>query len=246
MEGPPAWAAKSCDLCPPCSSEGFGEVTLFPIKAPKKKAREEHHHVLLLSVTAADGQEQFLLQQRPLKGLLAGMWEFPSMLLDPDGGPVEDLVSAAAPHAPWLARCRPQALGTVEHVFSHIHATYHVHCSHGGPQPPDTGRWLSRDAIAEEAVSTNMKKVLAMHDETCATHGAAPSQGRRHGGKRAGPEPATAPPRKTAGAKSTTQPRSKAPKSTTRPSKTAKTPGAGPSGPQKPIAAFFAKKTSAD
>ena len=63
-------------------------VTRFPAKAKKAAAREERVAVCVLSCAgavkregAAASEPRFLLVQRPPDGLLAGLWEFPSVPL---------------------------------------------------------------------------------------------------------------------------------------------------------------------
>lgn len=65
-------------LCCPLQSicEGFaqGIAGELPVKAPKKPRRIEEKTVLLLHCS-----DTFALRQRPKKGLLAGLWELPSL-----------------------------------------------------------------------------------------------------------------------------------------------------------------------
>lgn len=51
------------------------QVTAFPCKVEKKGARQEKVSVLVIERNGS-----FLVTRRPDKGLLAGLWEFPSCL----------------------------------------------------------------------------------------------------------------------------------------------------------------------
>ena len=67
----------SCDLCPfqaDCEAKKQGTIRQLPHKEPKKARRKEEKTILVLFQG-----EKVALQKRPEKGLLAGLWEFPSM-----------------------------------------------------------------------------------------------------------------------------------------------------------------------
>lgn len=67
-------------------------VTRFPVKAEKAKPKEETVAVCLLELRPeGKGPEEgrFALLKRPEKGLLAGLWEFPSVLLEEPAKPAK-------------------------------------------------------------------------------------------------------------------------------------------------------------
>lgn len=69
-----------CDKCPVakwCGAYALGEQEILPEKRPKRGRKEEWHALAL----ATDGK-RMLVRQRPDKGMLAGMWEFPHYLMD--------------------------------------------------------------------------------------------------------------------------------------------------------------------
>ncbi|KAF9581798.1 hypothetical protein BGW38_001066 [Lunasporangiospora selenospora] len=80
----------TCLLCVPdmdIDTKDIGQVTQYPRKAIKKAPREEECAVCILERIVKDtesGKEKslFLLVKRPEKGLLAGMWEFPTVEQD--------------------------------------------------------------------------------------------------------------------------------------------------------------------
>lgn len=115
-------------------------VTEFPVKVAKVQAREEYISVCVLEVSssAADGptkplldlESHILVMQRPKKGLLAGLWEFPSVALG--NVPVSPEKERAAMDC-YLKESlgldlgvskelvkRRETLGTRRHLFSHI------------------------------------------------------------------------------------------------------------------------------
>ncbi|KAF9912204.1 hypothetical protein EC991_000615 [Linnemannia zychae] len=142
---------EKCELClPETETEGKeqGLVTQYPRKAIKKAPREEECAVSILERRATNPdtgvtRSMFLLVKRPEKGLLAGMWEFPTVEQDQlqarhkISGPSsykqrsessrEYLVETLG--MDWVKSCKDiqrRDLGSVQHLFSHIRKTYHV------------------------------------------------------------------------------------------------------------------------
>lgn len=67
--------APQCDRCPLqaiCQARVQGITEQLPVKSPKKPRKQEEMTVFLLH---CDGQ--YVLEKRPDKGLLAGLWQFP-------------------------------------------------------------------------------------------------------------------------------------------------------------------------
>ena len=68
--------APLCSECPLrefCTAYKEDSWSLYPVKPPKKKRKIEDKTIILLEY-----QGTYLIQKRPPKGLLAGLWEFPS------------------------------------------------------------------------------------------------------------------------------------------------------------------------
>ena len=102
--------------CASCPCGGFcmgfqrGTSESLPVKSPKKERREEDLTVFILSC-----EGKVLLRQRPEKGLLAGLWEFPNLI-----GHLNEQEALAAVEEMGL---RPrELLRMVErsHIFTHI------------------------------------------------------------------------------------------------------------------------------
>ncbi|XP_019752255.1 adenine DNA glycosylase [Hippocampus comes] len=163
-------------LCPLCPREPWDEelgAQNFPRKPAKKPPRLERTLTCVLTRRGERGEEEFLLMQRPNKGLLAGLWEFPSLLLEEEERSEKKHKTALCTHlgkhlrAP-LIDCSLQYVGEVLHIFSHIHQIYMVYALHLGDAeaPPPTGdlRWISRPALQEAAVSTGVKKIVKLYE----------------------------------------------------------------------------------
>ncbi|XP_058408251.1 adenine DNA glycosylase isoform X9 [Diceros bicornis minor] len=103
-------------------------------------------------------------------GLLAGLWEFPSVTTEPSGqhqrrALLQELQNWAGP----LPATRLQHLGQVVHTFSHIKLTYQVYgLALEGQTPvtvaPPGARWLTREEFHTAAVSAAMKKVFRVYE----------------------------------------------------------------------------------
>jgi A/G-specific adenine glycosylase len=147
----------------------------FPVKAVKKAARIEE--TLVCAIRRSDGQ--YLIQRRPLKGLLAGLWEFPSKLLETtikiDKKKREQL---SLEHVSGLlhgteAGKKPKIsykgeLGSIDWQFTHIKLTMHVHLFTVGEDAmvaeddeEQPRQWVA-DVDAFESMGTGMRKCWDM------------------------------------------------------------------------------------
>ncbi|NWJ10207.1 MUTYH glycosylase, partial [Crypturellus undulatus] len=72
-----------CPLCPPATEPWDSSlgVTNFPRKAAKKQPRAARTATCVLEHRGRRGAPRYLIVQRPSSGLLAGLWEFPSLPL---------------------------------------------------------------------------------------------------------------------------------------------------------------------
>ncbi|MGB2924444.1 MAG: A/G-specific adenine glycosylase [Limnothrix sp.] len=98
-----------CSNCPWqnfCQAYLRHEPTDFPRKAPKKKVPTKR----LVAAIAFNLQNQVFIQQRPVKGLLGGLWEFPNV-----EGDLQSLLADLFPNAIY-----EQSLATVFHAYTHF------------------------------------------------------------------------------------------------------------------------------
>ncbi|NXX39667.1 MUTYH glycosylase, partial [Tricholaema leucomelas] len=160
-----------CPLCPPAAEpwDSSRGVTNFPRKAAKKQPRAARTATCVLERRGCHGAPEYLILQRPSSGLLAGLWEFPSLPVA-QGLQEEQQREVLANH---LQACMGQPvaagglqfIGEVVHIFSHIHQTYVVYSL---PLDGDVtwdpasspSRWVTEEEFHASAVSTAMKKVL--------------------------------------------------------------------------------------
>ncbi len=102
-----------CGECPvseQCKAYQAGNMQAFPVKAKKKSRKIEEKTVFLIEY-----QGNYLLQQRPESGLLAGLWEFPSQ----EGKlSLERLLPLLKE---WGVDAKQvELLGSGKHIFSHV------------------------------------------------------------------------------------------------------------------------------
>ncbi|TXT15583.1 hypothetical protein VHUM_00086 [Vanrija humicola] len=168
---PDAGTGAACDLCAPIPApEGTAtipSVTVFPMKKEKKASREEHEAVCVTEWRGPAGSK-WLFTKRPDKGLLAGLYEPPSVPVAGTSSQGDKLAASRAALAELLQEpevTAHTAHAPVPHIFSHINMTYHVqHAVVSGALPAlraDRAAWLDADEVAAANVGTGVKKVWA-------------------------------------------------------------------------------------
>jgi A/G-specific adenine glycosylase len=145
----------ACALCPwrrACVAAARGSQSDYPVKPPKKEGALRRGTAFVLR----RGDGAILLRTRPDKGLLGGMSEVPTSAW---------VVGGAAPgleDAPVTVTWRI-ANTPVRHVFTHFPLELTV-CAAPWPQgapPPSGHRFMPEAALAQEALPTVMRKVIA-------------------------------------------------------------------------------------
>ncbi|HKJ38062.1 MAG TPA: A/G-specific adenine glycosylase [Anaerolineales bacterium] len=110
-----------CDDCPVrefCKAQKNGTQALRPVRKPKKDAP---HHIHAAGVIVQRGR--VLLAQRPSKGLLGGMWEFPNGRVEQN--PAKELTKILRSEYRLKVQ-RKEAWGIVQHAYTHFKVTVHV------------------------------------------------------------------------------------------------------------------------
>lgn len=135
--------APACERCPMgdlCVAKKENRQTELPKKLPKKPKKQEQRTVLVLCCNG-----HFAVQQRPQKGLLAGLWQFPNV-----DGTLTDQEALDLADA-WGIRPRElKRRVRREHIFTHIRwdmLAYRIDCQ--TPAPAFT--WLTGEEIAKTA-----------------------------------------------------------------------------------------------
>ncbi len=148
--------SPSCILCPfngSCMSQARGDAETFPRKTPKKEGQLRRGAAFVL--LREDGT--ILVRTRPDKGLLGGMTEVPGTAWSADFK-TQDALSHAPIAADWV-----KLRGHVRHVFTHFPlelTIYAARCSKR-KNAPKGARFVSLDALDQEALPSLMKKAIA-------------------------------------------------------------------------------------
>ncbi len=112
-----------CLLCPLikiCESRKNGTQDVRPVLKPKKMSP---HYIHAAAVIINRGC--VLLAQRPPDGLLGGMWEFPNGRVNVD--PAKELTKVLDA-AYKLKVKKKEALGVIQHAYTHFTVTVHAFC----------------------------------------------------------------------------------------------------------------------
>lgn len=135
-----------CEKCPlreHCQAHAQGLVEILPVRFKEQKRKIQQKTVLVL---VQEGK--VLLQKRPQKGLLAGLWELPNLEGHLSAEEVQSYVKALGGKTLSISPL-PQA----KHIFTHI--TWEMigyALSTDGLIPKDTALFLSRQQLQALAI----------------------------------------------------------------------------------------------
>ncbi|MBE6612368.1 MAG: A/G-specific adenine glycosylase [Ruminococcaceae bacterium] len=106
--------APKCERCPAaqlCEAHRLGLESELPVKSAKAARRVEICTILLLTQNG-----RYAIRRRPDKGLLAGLWEFPSL----PGAADEDAIAEFLTRENLTHVGNVHALGNAKHIFTHV------------------------------------------------------------------------------------------------------------------------------
>lgn len=139
--------APLCEKCPLahlCAARAAGTALELPHKAAPKPRRTEPVTLALLESPAG-----FLLQQRPQKGLLAGLWQ--PVLWEGEALAAGEVLARLQAMGVNTGTAAPEALPAAKHIFSHIEWHMNGILLHVPAQDAPAGCvWASREALQAE------------------------------------------------------------------------------------------------
>lgn len=144
-----------CLLCPlrhPCRAKEQGNPEDFP----KKVSKKEIPHVEAVSAVIIKG-DRVLLRQRPPRGLLGGLWEFPNWPIEEGKDLKRSLKTHLKKEGASTVRL-DNPVGTLKHTYSHFKLTLHVyHCEL--PDGRISGKWVSLRDLREHPMSRLHRRI---------------------------------------------------------------------------------------
>ena len=143
---PKSPACGNCPWADVCVGLAKGLALVLPYKTAKKKVPTRYGHIYWIE----NGNGSVLLRQRAMKGLLAGMTEFPS----------SEWVEGAGTFSPTLKLKWKRVTGVVEHTFTHFHLELTVWRARK-KTPALNGHFVSFAELKDEALPSVMRKVAA-------------------------------------------------------------------------------------
>ncbi len=161
-----------CLLCPlaeHCAALANGTQHVRPVKPPRK--RTPHYDVAAGVIWRGEPfASELLIAQRPVDGLLGGLWEFPGGKMEPDDVDLAACLRREIDEELGIA-IRPGAqLTTVKHAYTHFRITLHAfHAQHtrGVPQAIACAdwRWIDMGDLDQFPFPvTDQKIVRALRD----------------------------------------------------------------------------------
>jgi len=158
---PRAPLCGQCPLVEACQARQLGQEERFPVRRP----RQPLPHYEIAAGVIWNGQGQFLIAQRPLDGMLGGLWEFPGGKREP-GETLKDCLRRELAEELDVEVAVGTPLTVVQHAYTHFRITMHAfHCRIVSGQPRALGcadwRWISLDDVPRFAFSAADHQIIA-------------------------------------------------------------------------------------
>ena len=161
--------SPKCLLCPlrdPCLARQRGTQAERPVKPPRKKT--PHYDVVAAVIWEhAVGEGRFLIAQRPLDGLLGGLWEFPGGKLESGETLAQALVREIEEELSITVKpAAEEPFVVVKHAYTHFKITLNaVHALYDGGQIQHVGvinhAWVTATELPNFAFAVTDQKIIA-------------------------------------------------------------------------------------
>ncbi len=160
-------AKPRCLLCPVqthCQAFQNGTESKLPIKTKKKQGKQ----VYIISVVIQNEFGELLIQKRPAKGLLAGLWEFPSIEVELELMQSSETVETVVADQINFNLFNVDQIAKFKHVFTHITwriVGFTACCHHQGQTIVPNQVWVSEKELLQYALPIPFQK-LYQHFQT--------------------------------------------------------------------------------
>ena len=155
----------ACTVCPVsdfCSAFIAGRAEAYPARPPPRPV--PHHCDAAGLIAAPDGL--MLVRQRPVDGLLGGLWEFPTVRLD-EGEDAVDRIRESVEEAHDLTIAVGPVVATIGHAYSHFRVTIVAHWCRVIGNPYDAQKdpptaWVDADGLEAIAMSRAHRRLASL------------------------------------------------------------------------------------
>ena len=157
-----------CLLCPLqdlCAAAACGTQADRPVMPPRK--RTPHYDVAAGVIWQGEPcASPLLLAQRPHKGLLGGLWEFPGGKLEPDDAGLPACLRREIEEELGIDIAVGDLVAVVPHAYTHFRITLHAfHARHLSGEPQSLGvadwRWVELAEVETFPMAVTDRKILA-------------------------------------------------------------------------------------
>ncbi len=146
----------ACPVTGHCLAYRYGEQEIIP--SPKKLDLRRIEAVLAI----IEHRGRYLIQKRPEKGLLAGLWEFPGGKVEPGESPLRALRREVGEELGAELRGSPRRLIRVKHAYTRFLVTLQAYeCRLAPPLPRGPRlRWVSLAGLRRYPFPSGSAKVV--------------------------------------------------------------------------------------
>ena len=153
-----------CIACPAssfCEAYANGNPEDFPVRAKKKSI--PHYDIVIGLIRK---EEEWLIQRRPAKGLLGGLWEFPGGKIE-KGETQKVALLREIKEETSLEVNVAEYIGTIQHAYTHFKITlsaYYCNWLRGEPQThaATENRWVNQEQLKKYALPGANLKILKL------------------------------------------------------------------------------------
>jgi A/G-specific adenine glycosylase len=156
-----------CLICPVmklCKARQHGTQDQRPVMKPKKEVPHYIHAAgVIVRRIGTPPHEEVLLAKRPSNGLLGGMWEFPNGRVNDD--PAKELSNVLKTGYKLRLRAtrKKEALGVVQHAYTHFKVTVYVfQCELNSTSKETNLKWVSLNKLQDYPMGKIDRRIAEM------------------------------------------------------------------------------------